>query len=863
MDDKFILMGLGDENSKDIAEIMKSKTAKKIIDYLADRKEASEKEIADNLGMPLNTAEYNLNKLVKAGLVKKSDKIYWSEKGKRIDMYQMTRKHIIISSDSKPSLSYLKSILPFIAVFAVLLAVIIGLSLNKNIFERINNGENGETLAGIGNNVQGLKSFSSYDELKEFLKKNADEGRDYGLYERGMAVSGIAPSTTVAKASFAESTGSVGSGANEVAGDYSRTNVQVEGVDEPDIVKNDEKYIYIVSGNYGDNRVVIVNAFPANEMWIVSEIDLNRTISQIFVNGDKLIIFSQDQEEIKIDDGGIEAQGSGGDSAASNKIAAVGVGRFAPDYMPPRYNREKTHIDVYDVSDREDPQLEDSYSVSGSYRDARMIEDYVYLISNEYANYNYPMPMYEVNGIKAEMPIRRIYYFDYAGSYTFTSVSALNLGNGNFETEVYLMDNSGSLYVSENNIYLTYQKYIDYRTRYEMMINEGLIPVMPENKDKKDDVDRIVNSDKSVYEKYEALYKIAIDYSNSLRGEEKSNFDKRLRDSLRNLEEKINKEYMRTVINKISIDKEDISYQGKGEVYGTVLNQFSMDEYNGNFRIATTVGNVWDGKSENNIYVLDEELKVIGKLEDLGKGETIHSARFIGNRAYLVTFKKIDPFFVIDLSDAENPKVLGYLKIPGFSDYLHPYDENHIIGIGKDTAEPTDDESNGRDFAWYQGLKISLFDVSDVENPREQAKIVIGDRGTDSNALYDHKAFLFNKEKGVLVLPVRLAKINEQTYLQQYEKVPSWAYGEIVWQGAYVLDIDEKEIKVRGKVTHYNVESKKYYNWGYEVERSLYIDDALYTISKAKIKASDLNTVEDINEIKLLFKEDNYGGILY
>src|SRR3989344_2274079 len=610
MDDKFILMGLGDENSKDIADIMKSKTAKKIIDYLADRKEASEKEIADNLGMPLNTAEYNLNKLVKTGLVKKSDKIYWSEKGKRIEMYQMARKHIIISSDSKPSLSYLKSILPFIAVFAVLLVVIMGLSLNsKPAFDVGSGGGDSGIVGGVekSEQIKGLKSFDSYDELKEFLKKNADEGRNYGMYAGdGIGITSTMPSTAVAKASSAESAGSVG---GERSSDYSETNVQVEGVDEPDIVKNDGKYIYIVSGNYGNNKVVIVNAFPANEMWIVSTIDLNRTISQIFLNGDKLVVFSQGYDEINIDDGGIAAQGSGGDSAASSKIATVGVGRVAPDYMPSRYNREKTHIDVYDVSDREDPKLRDSYSVSGSYRGARMIGDYVYSISNEYANYNYPMPMYEVNGVKTEMSIRDIYYFDYAGSYTFTSISALNLGNGNFETEVYLMDNSGSLYVSENNIYLTYQKYIDYRTRYEMMISGGLIPIMPESE--KDQVESIINSDKGVYEKYNALYRLASNYSQSLRGEEKSDFDKSLRDSLRGIEDEINKEYMKTVINKISIDKEDISYEGKGEVYGTVLNQFSMGEYKGNFRIATTVGNVWDGKSENNIYVLDEELKVI------------------------------------------------------------------------------------------------------------------------------------------------------------------------------------------------------------------------------------------------------------
>ncbi|NIP67558.1 hypothetical protein GWM83_02345, partial [Candidatus Bathyarchaeota archaeon] len=114
----------------------------------------------------------------------------------------------------------------------------------------------------------------------------------------------------------------------------------------------------------------------------------------------------------------------------------------------------------------------------------------------------------------------------------------------------------------------------------------------------------------------------------------------------------------------------------------------------------------------------------MGRLEDLAPGEKIYSARFMGDRGYLVTFRKVDPLFVLDLSQPTNPKVLGKLKIPGYSDYLHPYDENHIIGVGKETVA-----AEQGDFAWYQGVKISLFDVTDVEDPREIDKYEIGDRG--------------------------------------------------------------------------------------------------------------------------------------
>ena len=118
-----------------------------------------------------------------------------------------------------------------------------------------------------------------------------------------------------------------------------------------------------------------------------------------------------------------------------------------------------------------------------------------------------------------------------------------------------------------------------------------------------------------------------------------------------------------------------------------------MDEHNGFFRIATTIGQVWNGDSSNNIYILDENLERVSEIEDIAPGEKIYSARFMGGKAYLVTFKKIDPFFTLDLSDPYYPKILGKLKIPGYSDYLHPFDENHIIGIGKDTVEPKESES--------------------------------------------------------------------------------------------------------------------------------------------------------------------------
>ena len=308
----------------------------------------------------------------------------------------------------------------------------------------------------------------------------------------------------------------------------------------------------------------------------------------------------------------------------------------------------------------------------------------------------------------------------------------------------------------------------------------------------------------------------------------------------------------KTIISKFSLNNGKIKFQAKGEVRGHILNQFSMDEYDSNFRIATTHGNLQsqENKSSNNIYVLNSNMSVIGKLEDLAPGEKIYSVRFMGQKVYLVTFKKVDPLFVIDLSDPFNPNVLGKLKIPGYSDYLHPYDDNHIIGIGKDTVEAEESNTFIRqtDFAWYQGIKMAIFNVSDVENPIEMHKVIIGDRGTESEALRNHKAFLFDREKNLLILPISLAEIKG-------EKTRDNQFGEHVFQGAYVYNLTlENGFDLRGRITHYdnNEVFKKsgfYFNSDSAIKRSLYIEEVLYTLSNQKLQ---LNNLENLEKLKVL-----------
>jgi len=295
-----------------------------------------------------------------------------------------------------------------------------------------------------------------------------------------------------------------------------------------------------------------------------------------------------------------------------------------------------------------------------------------------------------------------------------------------------------------------------------------------------------------------------------------------------------------TTIYRIRVQGSNMTCEARGTVPGHERNQFSMDECNDYFRIETTI---WTQTYQTNLYVLNMNLSVVGKLEGLAPGENFHSARFMGNRAYFVTFKKTDPLFVINLSEPTNPSVLGELHIPGYSDYLHPYDETHLIGVGKHTVEAEEG-----DFAWYQGIKMSLFDVSNVTNPVQIDNVTIGDRGSDSPVLYDHKSFLFDKSKNLLVIPILEAKIDISKYSGE---VPPYAYGEPIWQGAYVFDLSLFHgFVLKGRITHLingmSIQEKSYW-----VKRSLYIEDVLYTISSRKIKLNMLDDLSPIREIEL------------
>ncbi|WLR54446.1 beta-propeller domain-containing protein [Mesobacillus subterraneus] len=296
-----------------------------------------------------------------------------------------------------------------------------------------------------------------------------------------------------------------------------------------------------------------------------------------------------------------------------------------------------------------------------------------------------------------------------------------------------------------------------------------------------------------------------------------------------------------TDVHKFAIKGMEVKHHSSATVRGTVLNQFSMDEHNGFFRLVTTKGYAWDEDrpSSNHLYILDENLKETGKIEELARGERIYSARFMGDRIYMVTFKETDPLFVFDASDPANPKVLGELKIPGFSNYLHPYDENHIIGFGQDTKIVAE-KGAAQPRILTDGVKISLFDVSDMSNPKEKFTEVIGGRGTYSPLNHDHKALLFNKDKDIFAFPISVYRNSEKN---EYEQI-------FEYQGAYIYDIDpETGINLKSKITHINGDMPYYEEWEHQIQRLLYIGDTLYALSADKITSYKMGSYEKVGEL--------------
>jgi len=477
--------------------------------------------------------------------------------------------------------------------------------------------------------------------------------------------------------------------------------------------------------------------------------------------------------------------------------------------------KNNTIVNIYDIQNRENPKSIKSYELYQGYYTSRAIGNKIYVIAsgNLRKEKDKVLVSYKEDRKEIDIGLDNIKYLKDVKTNSQTIMSMIDIDNieKGVSVKSYLMDIENA-YISEKNIYLLDSKYEN-----EKNDDNDLIPITK------------LFGTKGIFGLIEYEERSGI-YSPS---------------------------ELITEIYKFNILEDgNIKYKAKAKVEGKTINQFSVDEYNENVRVAL------QDNYGSRVVVLNEKLDKIGQTPDLAEGEKMYSSRFMGDKAYLVTYKTVDPLFVIDLSNPNDPEVLGELKIPGYSTYLHPYDENHLIGIGMETKENVNRNSSGKVIstsARIVGMKMALFNIEDPTNPKEVSNTVIGDSRTTSAILTNHKALLFSKERNLIAIPVNnyeedfeISSVSgdNSSMIESYKK-----YNEnYISEGYLVYNINlEEGFELKGSVVHEkaNKTSKYSYYSNSKLLRGLYIDDNLFTISEDMLKINNLEDMRPINELKI------------
>ncbi len=577
--------------------------------------------------------------------------------------------------------------------------------------------------------------------------------------------------------------------------DYSTTNVQVEGIAEADIVKTDGEYLYILSKSGEDSKIFIVRA-EDGMLFDESSFSPENTLNVW-------------REEMYV-------------SGSRLVLVRCGARRSESKWSEDElyydrgfgyYGDRQTQMLIYDITDKKAPSLIAEHTQDGDYVSSREKDGYLYVISEKGIYYNYIQNIDQISGTKE------------------TDVQELSE-----EERAKLPQVDGSC-LPANNIYFR-EKSKD--SAYTIVTSIRL--EKPE--ELVDSLSFLADSD-HCYMSQNAIYLAACDWWNY--GQKECDY---------------------TDMVKISYQNGNFSLAAQGKVKGSLDDQFSMDEKEGYLRVVTTVDhyqlvgkkeNVWQryiGRS-NSLYVLDGDLKLVGSLENLAEDERIYSVRFLGDIVYFVTFRNTDPLFSVDLSDPKHPVLLGALKIPGFSDYLHPYGENLLLGIGYDAGEE----------GAINCVKLTMFDISDPRNVTEKHTLLLEDYNT-SEACSNHRAVLVDKKKDMIGLPLGGTSYGDE--VKNYMEVKAYAvYGYEEekgfyqkfekryvreWDKRYYYGIDlipEKEINTPDNSLqkdfdmvideesieeNISVDDLAYSktNWYYMYLRGVYIGDYFYTVNSVK-----------------------------
>ncbi len=472
---------------------------------------------------------------------------------------------------------------------------------------------------------------------------------------------------------------------------------------------------------------------------------------------------------------------------------------------PPMWNAGQAVARIYDVSTPSAPVLKRTVSFDGSLVSTRRIDDKLYLVVNQGMRY-----------WGGPVPLANVREDDLLPAFTDSA-------NGNVETPV---ADCGDITILP-------------RVRSPQYLTVGVVDIDNDASEIKRSV--ILGRGDTVYSSLENLYIATQDWQYT--------WDPVTGDT----------GAQKTRLYRFALDGDGVTFAARGAVDGSLLNQFSMDEHEQTFRVATTTNNWYgDGKLRNNLFTLNREtLAVAGSLTDIAPGEQIYSVRFMGDRAYMVTFKTVDPLFVIDLADDRHPKILGQLKIPGYSTYLHPVDATHIIGFGKDVDESIDanlvHDPNAVYYTAVQGLKLALFDVSNVQSPKEVSHEIIGDSGSDSPLLYDHRALFFDAQRQLIAFPASVTKVtNNPNATGPWDKTIQ----QQIFQGAYVYHYDlGTGFTLSGKVTHYHPDDcDRTQPWnscyGRDISRILRIGESLYTVSDGTVMSHQLPRLTQQDELR-------------
>jgi hypothetical protein len=585
--------------------------------------------------------------------------------------------------------------------------------------------------------LSALRSFGDCATLLDYLRAETvsrvgpyglDDGPRFGIPEPFMMVE---EAEMMADDSAAQSAPAPEAARASGDGDFSSTNVQVAGVDEPDIIKTDGNRILAVA----QGRLHYVDVSGDQPQYIGSVDLVGESGSgwgqEIFIRGDRAMVFSTSYDDWLEPVAASDVQGS---SAVAEDISFGG----SPVSL----------IQEVDLSNPTSMEVVSELRVEGNYLSARAVGDVVWMSMSSYpAQFQFVYP----SGPDAEEAAERV---------NKEIAATANLGawlpayrfDGPDGTRAGLLPECDQLYTPAEFDGFTVLSVLSFNLAEPLGTGDAA---------------SVLADGHTLYGSGQSLYLAS---SMPVWAEPVTDGD--------SVSISAPTEWT-TVVHKFSVSADGPArYEATGTVEGHLLNQFSMDEYNGYFRVATTIGEPWNTEtSESQVVVLEQQgrrLTEVGKVANLGRGERIFSVRFAGDIGYVVTFRQVDPLYVIDLADPTAPSVAGELKIPGFSTYLHPIGDGLLIGVGQDA------DDTGR----TRGTKVSLFDVGNPADPRELDVIVFED--AHSEAEWDHRAFLYWAPEEMVAIP--LTKYD-------YE-------GDDEFFGAVALRVNRDGVAELGRVSH-------------------------------------------------------------